>query len=317
LRTILLIPCTDRKRSRPSEELRARNLAPGTLSEVAGEWFERVASAKSKQLHEGVYCGRAYREAANAAKALSAELAVISAGLGVVRADQQIPSYSLTVAPRSEDTVLSKITCDEARPEAWWRALKCAHDGGTAVQDILRSEASTLVLIGLSASYARLIRDDLMNLSGTETERVRIFGAGIAEHLPAHLAASVMPYDARLNGPDSPIPGTMSDFASRALHHYACCLRDGVLSASHADDDRQKLLGQMTGWRTPNTPVRERMTDEEIVRFIHEHWQETGGRSGASLRLLRDSGHACEQSRFRDLFRSASSRRDETEKSAA
>lgn len=314
---MILIPCTDRKRGQPSEQLRARSLEPGSAREVADEWCKRVASANQKQPHKEVYCGRAYREAATAAKELSAELAVISAGLGVVRADRKIPSYSLTVAPGSEDTVLNKITCDGARPDAWWSALKGKHDEGTGVQDILRSEPSTLALIGLTASYAHLISDDLMDLSGAEARRVRIFGAGIAEHLPAHLAAAVMPYDARLNGPDSPIPGTMSDFASRALHHFAWCLRDGVVSAAHAEDDRQKLLRQMADWRTPNTPVRERMTDEEIVRFILEHWEETGGRSGASLRFLRDSGHACEQSRFRDLFRTARIVRDEAEQGAA
>lgn len=314
---MILIPCTDRKRRQPSEQLRARSLEPGSAREVADEWIKRVASADQKHPHEEVYCGRAYREAATAAKELSAELAVISAGLGVVRADRRIPSYSLTVAPGSEDTVLNKITCDGARPDAWWSALKGKHDEGSGVQDILRSEASKLVFIGLSASYAHLVHDDLKDLSDAEARRVRVFGAGIADHLPAHLAASVMPYDARLNGPDSPIPGTMSDFASRALHHFAWCLRDGVVSAAHAEDDRQRLLRQMTDWRNPNTPVRERMTDEEIVRFIHEHWEETDGRSGASLRLLRDSGHACEQSRFRDLFRSARSVRGEPEQGAA
>lgn len=317
MRTILLIPCTDRKRRQPSEELRARSLAPGSLSEVAGEWLDRIASATSKQPHEEVYCGRAYREAAKAAKQLSAELAVISAGLGVVRADQPIPSYSLTVAPGSDDTVLNKITCDRASADAWWRALKFRHKEVAGVQDLLRRESSALILIGLSASYARLIRDDLVDLSVAETERIRIFGAGITEHLPPSLAVSVMPYDVRLNGPDSPIPGTMSDFASRALHHFAGCLRDGVLSAAQAADDRQKLLGLMRDWRTPNLPVRERMTDEEIVRFILEQWDETGGRSGVSLRLLRDTGHACEQSRFKDLFRRASHLRHEAGRSAA
>ncbi len=317
MRTIVLIPCTDRKRREPSEDLRARSLAPGNLSEVAGEWLDRIASATSKQPHGEVYCGRAYREAAKAAKQLSAELAVISAGLGVVRADQPIPSYSLTVAPGSDDTVLNKITCDGASADAWWNALKFRHEKIAGVQDLLRRESSALILMGLSASYARLIRDDLVGLSVAETERIRIFGAGITEHLPPSLAASVMPYDFRLNGPDSPIPGTMSDFASRALHHFAGCLRDGVLSAAQADDDRQELLWLMRDWRTPNLPVRKRMTDEEIVRFILDQWDETGGRSGVSLRLLRDTGHACEQGRFRDLFRRASRLRDKPGRSAA
>jgi hypothetical protein len=73
----------------------------------------------------------------------------------------------------------------------------------------------------------------------------------------------------------------------------------------------------MSTWRAPNIPLRERLTDEEVVHFILEHWEETAGRSGVSLRLLRDSGLACEQSRFRDLFRRAGGLRDEEERSAA
>jgi hypothetical protein len=73
----------------------------------------------------------------------------------------------------------------------------------------------------------------------------------------------------------------------------------------------------MADWRSPNTQLRERMTDKEVVNFILEHWKETRGRSGVSLRLLRDSGHACEQSRFRDLFREASSIRNQVGRSTA
>ena len=284
---------------------------------MASEWLKRVSNATSRYSHEEVYCGRAYREAANAAKELSAELAVISAGLGVVRAGQRIPSYSLTVAPGSEDTILYKIKSDRASPDAWWSALKFGLDEGAGVQDVLRSESSALILIALSANYARLIRDELADLSAGETQRIRIFGAGITGHLPPSLADAVMPYDVRLNGPDSTIPGTMSDFGSRALHHFAKCLRDGVVSAVNAGDDRQRLLEIMEAWRTPNNQPRERMTDKEVVNFILEHWEDTRGRSGVSLRLLRDSGHACEQSRFRDLFREASSIRIEVGQSAA
>lgn len=306
MRTAILIPCSDRKRGRPSKDLLARSLPVGSLSEVASDWCDRVSSATLKQPHSKVYCGRSYQEASNAAKVLSADLVVISAGLGLVRADRRIPNYSLTVAPGSEDTVLTKIKCDCDRPSDWWRALRACSNEFVGVHDIIRSEPATLFLVALSASYARLVREDLLELSVREAQRVRIFGASIVDHLPPSLTASVMPYDIRLNGPDSPLPGTMSDFASRALHHYAGCLADGVLSANNAANDRRQLLALMTHWRVPNTPVRERMTDEQIIGFIQRHWRQTEGRSGNTLRLLRNSGHACEQGRFRDLFRKAS-----------
>jgi hypothetical protein len=306
LRTAILIPCSDRKRGRPSKDLLARSLPAGSLSEVAGEWCDRVSSATLKQPHTKVYCGRSYQEASNAAAVLSADLVVISAGLGLVRADRQIPNYSLTVAPGSEDSVLTKIKCDGDGPSDWWGALKARNNECVGVHDIIRGEPSTLFLVALSASYARLIQEDLLELSAREAQRVRIFGASIVDHLPPNLTASVMPYDTRLNGPDSPLPGTMSDYASRALRHYAGCLADGVLSANNAANDRQQLSALMMHWRVPNALVRERMTDEQLIGFIQRHWHQTEGRSGTTLRLLRNSGHACEQGRFRDLFRRAS-----------
>jgi hypothetical protein len=47
-----------------------------------------------------------------------------------------------------------------------------------------------------------------------------------------------------------------------------------------------------------------RVTDEEIVVLIREHWSAAQAQSTRMLRLLRDDlGVACEQGRFSRLFR--------------
>lgn len=309
LKLLVLIPCADRKRIRPPEMLLARNLPNGSAVEVAEEWATRLSLQCRQADHSMVYCGRAYLEAAKAAKILSSELVVISAGLGLVRQDHPIPSYSLTVAPSGEDAVLRKITEGQSGPGVWWRALRESRTASFGVNDLLRESSDVLVLISLSASYAKLIGEELSAVSDKDVGRLRIFGAGINEHLPRRLSSSVMPYDMRLNGPNSPITGTMSDFSSRALRHYADCLASGMIDGASPQNDGAVLSDVMKNWERPEIPVRMRMTDEKVVDFILDNWSATGGRSGVSLRLLRDSGHACEQGRFRDLFKVAKERR--------
>lgn len=305
METLVLIPCTDRKRVLPETRLRAGDLKPGSVEELALEWTRRVDAAPPVGTISEVYCGRAYQEAATAAKRLRCEIAVISAGLGIVRSEQEIPSYSLTVTPGNDDTILKKIKSPQPTPQSWWAELRKNRSDGLGLEDLLKETEASLVLLSLSASYAVLVKDELAQLNEEYAKRLRIFGSGIAEHLPPHLVGSVMPYDVRLNGLDSPIRGTMSDFGSRALHHFAQCLEIGDLDGRSPEKDYEFLTNLMNNWSTPEIPRRERMTDDEVVGFILSNWDETGGRSGVSLRLLRDSGNACEQSRFRDLFKQA------------
>jgi hypothetical protein len=62
----------------------------------------------------------------------------------------------------------------------------------------------------------------------------------------------------------------------------------------------------MSRLRPPKPISRAKATDEEIVTLIHRHWATMNGQSSRMLRHLRDHLHiACEQTRFRDLFRTA------------
>lgn len=252
-----------------------------------------------------IYCGRAYQEAARAAGSLSAELVVISAGLGLVRESDSIPSYSLTVAPGKQDTIQRKLDAERVSPEVWWGVLRQSKPAILGLRGLFQKMDAPLVLLSLSANYARLIKEELSGLADDDVRRLRIFGAGIGEYLPTNLSGSVMPYDARFNGPKSPLKGAMSDFGSRALHHYSQCLLEGTIRGLNASQDHADLSRLMSDWVMPETPVRKKLSDKQVIDFILENWQKTEGRSGFSHRLLRGSGFACEQGRFRDLFKRA------------
>lgn len=275
------------------------------MDEVAQEWGRRVSLAKNRSIPNDLYCGRAYKEARQASELLETELAVISAGHGLVRQGQFIAPYGLTATSGKEDSVGSKITGAGWSAPEWWQALGDNTSAQTNISELFRQVSADLILLSLSVGYARLLHRELSNLDEQTAQRLRIFGMGLEAHLPASVLNGLMPYDARLNGPDSPLRGTMSDFSSRALHHYAINHESNLIGGETASEDRFALAEMMCDWTMQSTPRRRRMTDDEVVGFVLENWAKTKGRSGVSHKLLRASGNACEQSRFRDLFKQA------------
>ncbi|WP_236544532.1 hypothetical protein [Roseovarius atlanticus] len=252
-----------------------------------------------------------------AADLIGAELAILSAGHGIVRENQEIAAYGLTVAPGKSDSIQSKIR-DEAWSSAkWWRALGDYAAASISLSEYFEQASADLVLIALSENYATLLSSELASLDEESAQKMRVFGAGLAKHLPANIQHCLMPYDARLNGPQSPINGTMTDFPTRALHHFAMALHEGRLCGRSSAEDRCQVEEMLKGWSAPVIPVRKKMSDQEVISFVLKNWGKTDGRSGATLRLLRDSGNACEQTRFKDLFKHAAASRVKSEVGAA
>ena len=310
---LIFAPCTDRKRRKPAPNLSARDLPEGDVGTLARFWAKCVSDQSDRVAARDLYCGRAFKEVMDAAESLNASLKVISAGLGIIDKDQEIPSYSATVTPKSPDSILKRILSGEASSSAWWHALLNELPDATGFRAELDASEASLVLIALTEKYAEMIHSDLEGLDAEEIARFRVFGAGIAKHLPEKLVPAVMPYDGRFDGPQSPRPGTMSDFGPRALRHYADLLRSGQVSGEDLEVDRSALERHMAGWLPRETPVRAKLSDDEVINFIHVSWEETGGRSQVTLRLLRDHGLACEQKRFRDLFHKARAQRHRQE----
>jgi hypothetical protein len=112
-----------------------------------------------------------------------------------------------------------------------------------------------------------------------------------------------MPYDDRLDGPASPIKGTRSDFAGRALRHFSDFILPGAEGGA-PDHHSRAVRKAMEEWPFPSMVERRRLTDEEILSLLNEHWEAARGSTSALLRLFRDQLNvACEQGRFAALAR--------------
>ena len=230
----------------------------------------------------------------------------MSAGLGLIRAVQRIPSYSFTVTPGTLDNVLSRIS-DSPSAAQWWRHLLEVSPFGHRFEALGR-ERDGPILVALPAGYLNMVADDLLALPERTRRQLRLFCLAPRSALVNDLQPYLLPYDDRFDGSDSPKPGTRADFAQRALSHFVEVILPQTPGASIEEhvEATDRILAKLS---PAETPMRRKASDLEITHLIQQRWGHVRGQSGKMLRHLRDDlGIACEQGRFRDLFRAAKER---------
>ena len=231
MRTVVITACTGRKRLSPPRGLWARELAIGAIEHVARDWLGRLGAADDHVPACRLYCGRGFAESVSATQAIGASLFIVSAGLGLVAAETAVPGYSLTITPRSPDNILRR-TQPTSSASAWWREIATLSTVSKRFTAVAESHPSGLILFALPSLYLSMVEEDLLELPQEVLARFRFFGLGILARIDPRLESFVMPYDERLEDSGSRFRGTRSDFAPRALRHFAEVVLAG---ASHTD----------------------------------------------------------------------------------
>jgi hypothetical protein len=294
---LVITNCTNRKRKPIPHALHMADLEPATLPALASAWGERLAAVAERFPARTIYGGRAFQESAAVAQALNARFLVVSAGLGFIDASSEVPPYACTVLVGTADSIAGRIT-GPIDISAWWNALRSASPFAQPLASFLAEEPEP-VLAALSDAYLAMIADELAALPDATLARVRIFTRSPAGRVAPKLRAQVMPYDDRLDGPDSGLRGTRSDFAARAMRHFV-----SLGAAGSVIEDAAAVEAALAGWRMSPKFERIRHDNAEILTLIRKHWDEVGGSSSKLLRLFRDDlGIACEQARFAGLAR--------------
>jgi hypothetical protein len=303
MQVAIISSCTNRKKRPPASGLLARSLPDGPVDAVAREWVRRVSLSATDLLVQGLYAGRAFTEAVAASRAGAGGFHIVSAGLGLVSADDHAPSYNLTVAGDDEDNVLRKVTSGGARPTQWWTALTTAQGKLRPLSGLIAQQPSRAFVLALPSSYAELVADDLAAIPDRDLARVRIVGLpNLQKSLPQAATKAFVPYDERLEVAAEGRAGTRSDFPQRAARHFIEFVWREQPSAS-PEEHRQRVASFLSKLEAPARPDRVRYTDEMLKEVIRDLWDESEGRVTNGLRLLRRKRQiACEQSRFKGLF---------------
>jgi hypothetical protein len=296
----ILTSCTSRKRHSNKLQLVISDRPGQSLKQLAGTWASRVGEAEPEHRAGDYYLGRAFSEARHSAHAARAKLLVVSAGLGLVDSEEEVPPYDLTVAPGAS-SLLPLLRSRNTTTKDWWRTLGAANGHAHPISSFVSAFKHGLVLIALPATYLEMIAEDLETIPGPVSSAIRIISSPRGQALvPAPLQPSVLAYDERLEG--SPFAGTRSDFPQRALNHFVVALNGHRLSL---EQSHRAVASSLKKMARPAIPTRQRKSDKEIAALLMEHWDSYGGHSSHLLRFLRDEALvACEQSRFRDIWRS-------------
>lgn len=286
--------CTQRKSGQVQADLAQLPQLPNAEC-LAESWQLLVGRASPRSSVQSLYQGRTIFDTKATAAHLGATWYVISAGLGLVRSDQEVPAYECTVASGSE--LSRRLKHAGATEVDWWKALTASQP-----YPLSRLIARRPTLLALPSTYLRMVHDDLAQLSTAEAKQLRIFtSVAGAKLVPKPLASCVMPYDDRLESVRG-YAGTRSDFAQRALRHFAEALQAASLPLH---DARAKVYASLIGEPRPQRISGKRVSDGELRQVLTAVWDQHDGSSTRLLRHLRDEARiCCEQKRFSRIWRS-------------
>lgn len=227
---------------------------------------------------------------------LGLPLYIASAGLGLVKSEEKVPSYDLSVSADTPSAI-QRLIDGTFIAKDWWADLSRS-PYATPINTIFGGNADQLVFVAVSNSYVPLISEELTQLDKTRRDRLRLFGAADSKYQPA-LRPLLMPYDGRL---DALVRGSKVDFAQRAAEHFIVGMSTDSYFPNSVDEQRAWVTATLD--KVPVKAVeRRQVVDDAKIKECARKLAAQGYSHTKALGILRkQEGIACEQSRFRRLF---------------
>lgn len=297
MEAVIVTSCTARKRGVRRPLSLDRSMMGPCLASTAERWRTALRQQSLRVAAADLYAGRSFVEARRTAASAGGLLFVVSAGLGLVAAEDQVPGYNLTAASK-EGGLNAALAAHSATAADWWTAL-CE---GNGLARLLRQHPKAILLMALPSSYIRMVSADLATVSKEDAARLRILTSPAGrKELPEVATSAALPYDERLESVPQ-YAGTRADFPQRALRHFV----ETVNGHLHSLEAGRQLVEEALATRgVPQSPTRTRLSDKGIRELIRSNWRKYDGQSAKLLRFLRDDALvACEQGRFASLWRS-------------
>jgi hypothetical protein len=220
----------------------------------------------------------------------------MSAGMGLICADEATPSYSATFAGGNEDSISHTGIPDRQ----WWMELASRRRELNLLatfRDLALANRASQFVIALSRSYLRIVEAELDEARQLvlNPSRFLVMTSGCNESRKAHAYIVGVPTNL-----ENLLGGTRTALLSRALKHVLTILPAKNWSPRQV---REFLETESNRTRPLRTYERTSMSDNDVIDFIanEKKLNKTVAKSRI-LRTLRDSGRACEYKRFTRIF---------------
>lgn len=298
----IVASCTDRKKHPPAVHL--RDIEGDSIVSRFSAWRSAIKGAdapraRAEELYQGGYWSIVRELPALAARmGWSPKLWVASAGYGVVSGDKRLVSYSATFASGHRDSVTAVDEEDAALK--WWRCVTASKGGlGVSLSSLTKNDPRATVLLVASPAYVEAMSEDLAAAVGHVRNRGAVLVISSRPSNHADLSSSWVPSSGALQGS---LGGALVSLHARVARHL-------IRSIPPRDFRKEKLAHMTKKLSEEGGPAAKRvagvhMSDDDVLAFIRKRVTADPKASHTRLlRELRESGQACEQGRFRRLFK--------------
>jgi hypothetical protein len=305
----IVVTCTSRKTRTPLVGLRLRDVHERTIEDRAQKWIDRLSgNGTSEVVASQLYCGE-YWSVVRSLPALArdsgitARIWVCSAGYGLISPESQICSYSATFSPYDRDSVTRGFDADLRRSAAqqWWHSIaRWSGPKGSELRSltaIARRYPRVPLLVVASPDYLQALEQDLSKVVAALSDSGLLLIASAGTRTFGKLTEHLLPCDARLQ---SYLGGTRGSLNVRIAKRLLQYMGRGPISLELQKSRLRRLLSKQPPLEQYGRRV---VTDGEVREFIRLELNKNSGASrNLLLRKFRDSGRACEQSRFAGLY---------------
>ena len=299
MRLAVVVPCTDSKRP-TAAPLRLQDFGgQNSDTDRATKWVDALRTAHADvrvaQIYKGVGWSASLDLVSSARlRASHVTPRVLSAGLGLRDFDDLVPTYSATFVPGHPDSTAARSDDPRAANRIWWSALNVAQ-GAESPFEQLALTVDGLVVVA-AGWYIDAVTDDL---------------AKALAHTPTVVFSSVRPRDARIATVTPAFDRRLREGSAPFVRANDQSLGQRVATAAIEAlgpkvTDAQVTSEYLAGHMDRPPPVRHERraaTDEAVAQFIGVALgRDSSATKSQLLRQWRDSGRACEQRRFGQIF---------------
>lgn len=300
-RVHLVVSCTNRKARAIEPELRMTSVPWENVDMALAAWLSRITAptitrTPARTLYAGEHWQVVRQLEDDVVRGTPVSLWVCSGGYGLIDLDAPLVPYSATFSSGQPDTV----GASREERQRWWVGLG-AWDGPSPGRprtflDLAAREPDASILVAASPSYLSACSQDLLAAADklSSPEKLSLISVG-ARHL-GDLMRHVVPADARLQ---RVLGGTRQALNARLLGHLVR-RHEGPPSTTGLTSTVRRLLSEAPPIeRYERTPS----SNDEIAVFVSRRLQDfPAATKSRLLREYRDSGRACEQTRFGTIF---------------
>lgn len=274
------------------------------------EWLNKLSSQKGLCPAIDVYVGDHWTRVVEVYNQ-NVPVWIISAGYGLISADEKICSYNATFSPNDANSV-SKFYSGESLAEknrTWWKNIHPSKSEGpvdlTPIEKLYFKNKSDAFFIALPPNYLKVI----------EPELIKLMQSGLITKNNTFIFSSKQNLDSSL---ENLFYQVKDDFCEQLggsrislnIRLVSYILKKVSTKKSVVAQVKNFYNELLEGSKPAKRFDRMKMSDEKIIRFIRDESMLIGYENASAsrlLRILRDKGMACEQSRFRTLFTSTKS----------